>query len=118
MRFGLDLYVNHRPVKLLDARLCPLKGVEPKDVDFVVFRENTEGLYVMMGGNFKKGTREEVATDIDLSTRKGVERIIRHPAGVVASAPAPVVPAVPPGPPSVTVPEAAHSARFNPEAPS
>jgi 3-isopropylmalate dehydrogenase len=78
MRFGLDLYVNHRPVKLLDARLCPLKGVSPSDVDFVVFRENTEGLYVMMGGNFKKGTPDEVATDIDLNTRKGVERIIRH----------------------------------------
>ena len=78
MRFGLDLYVNHRPVKLLDSRLCPLKGAEPKDVDFVVFRENTEGLYVMMGGNFKKGTADEVATDIDLNTRKGVERIIRH----------------------------------------
>ena len=78
MRFGLDLYVNHRPVKLLDSRLCPLKGVEPGDVDFVVFRENTEGLYVMMGGNFKKGTPDEVATDIDLNTRKGVERIIRH----------------------------------------
>jgi 3-isopropylmalate dehydrogenase len=78
MRFGLDLYVNHRPVKLLDARLCPLKGVSPQDVDFVVFRENTEGLYVMMGGNFKKGTPDEVATDIDLNTRKGVERIIRH----------------------------------------
>ncbi len=78
MRFGLDLYVNHRPVKLLDARLCPLKGAVPGDVDFVVFRENTEGLYVMMGGNFKKGTPDEVATDIDLNTRKGVERIIRH----------------------------------------
>ena len=78
MRFGLDLYVNHRPVKLLDPRLCPLKNVEPADVDFVVFRENTEGLYVMMGGNFKKGTPDEVATDIDLNTRKGVERIIRH----------------------------------------
>jgi len=78
MRFGLDLYVNHRPVKLLDARLCPLKGVSPSDVDFVVFRENTEGLYVMMGGNFKRDTPDEVATDIDLNTRKGVERIIRH----------------------------------------
>lgn len=78
MRFGLDLYVNHRPVRLLDPRLCPLKNVEPADVDFVVFRENTEGLYVMMGGNFKKGTPDEVATDIDLNTRKGVERIIRH----------------------------------------
>ena len=78
MRFGLDLYVNHRPVRLLDPRLCPLKGVEAKDVDFVVFRENTEGLYVMMGGNFKRDTPDEVATDIDLNTRKGVERIIRH----------------------------------------
>lgn len=78
MRFGLDLYVNHRPVRLLDPRLCPLKDTEPEDVDFVVFRENTEGLYVMMGGNFKKGTPDEVATDIDLNTRKGVERIIRH----------------------------------------
>lgn len=78
MRFGLDLYVNHRPVRLLDARLCPLKGVEPEAVDFVVFRENTEGLYVMMGGNFKKDTPDEVATDIDLNTRKGVERIVRH----------------------------------------
>jgi 3-isopropylmalate dehydrogenase len=47
-------------------------------VDFVVFRENTEGLYVMMGGNFKKGTADEVATEVDLNTRKGVERIIRH----------------------------------------
>jgi len=78
MRFGLDLYINHRPVRLLDAKLCPLKNAEPKDVDFVVFRENTEGLYVMMGGNFKKDTADEVATDIDLNTRKGVERIIRH----------------------------------------
>ena len=78
MRFGLDLYVNHRPVKLLDARLCPIKNAQPGDVDFVVFRENTEGLYVMMGGNFKKGTPDEVATDIDLNTRKGVERIVRH----------------------------------------
>jgi 3-isopropylmalate dehydrogenase len=78
MRFGLDLYVNQRPVKLLDTRLCPLKGAASEDVDFVVFRENTEGLYVMMGGNFKKGTADEVATDIDLNTRKGVERIVRH----------------------------------------
>ena len=78
LRFGLDLYVNHRPVKLIDSRLCPLKDTPPSDVNFVVFRENTEGLYVMMGGNFKKGTPDEVATDIDLNTRKGVERILRH----------------------------------------
>jgi 3-isopropylmalate dehydrogenase len=78
LRFRLDLYVNYRPIRLLDARLCPLKGKASADVDFVVFRENTEGLYVMMGGNFKKDTPDEVATDVDLNTRKGVERIIRH----------------------------------------
>src|SRR5687767_14677492 len=78
LRFKLDLYVNYRPVKLFHEALCPLKGVQPADVDFVVFRENTEGLYVMMGGHFKKDTPDEVATEIDLNTRKGVERIIRH----------------------------------------
>jgi 3-isopropylmalate dehydrogenase len=78
MRFKLDLYVNFRPVTLFHERLCPLKGVKPEDVDFVVFRENTEGLYVMMGGHFKKHTAEEVATEIDLNTRNGVERIIRR----------------------------------------
>jgi 3-isopropylmalate dehydrogenase len=78
IRFGLDLYVNYRPVRLLHERLCPLKGASPADVDLVVLRENTEGLYVMMGGHFKKGTADEVATEIDLNTRKGVERIVRH----------------------------------------
>ena len=56
LRFRLDLYVNYRPVRLFHEKLCPLKGVAAEDVDFVVFRENTEGLYVMMGGNFKKDT--------------------------------------------------------------
>ena len=78
MRFKLDLYVNYRPVRLFHEKLCPLKDTRPEQVDFVVFRENTEGLYVMMGGNFKKDTPEEVATEVDLNTRKGVERIIRH----------------------------------------
>jgi 3-isopropylmalate dehydrogenase len=78
MRFQLDLYVNYRPVKLLDERLCPLKGKSLEDVDLVIFRENTEGLYVGMGGNFKKGTAEEIAIQEDVSTRKGVERIITH----------------------------------------
>src|SRR6202140_2698317 len=55
IRFELDLYVNYRPVKLLDARLCPLKDRRPEDVDFVVFRENTEGLYVGIGGRFRAG---------------------------------------------------------------
>lgn len=75
-RFNLDLYVNQRPVKLLDARLCPLKNRTEKDVNFVIFRENTEGLYVGMGGVFKKNTPDEVAVQEDVNTRKGVERIL------------------------------------------
>jgi len=78
MRFQMDLYANVRPVRLLDAALCPLKGVEPKDVDFVVIRENTEGVYGDLGGVFKKGTADEVAIQEDINTRKGVERVIRH----------------------------------------
>jgi 3-isopropylmalate dehydrogenase len=78
MRFQLDLYANVRPVRLLDAALCPLKGVEPKDVDFVVIRENTEGVYGDVGGVFKKGTPDEIAIQEDINTRKGVERAIRY----------------------------------------
>ena len=78
MRFKMDLYANVRPVRLLDAALCPLKGVEPKDVDFVVVRENTEGVYIDAGGVFKQGTPDEIATQEDINTRKGVERIIRY----------------------------------------
>ncbi len=78
MRFKMDLYANVRPVLLLDATLCPLKGVEPKDVDFVVLRENTEGVYTDAGGVFKQGTPDEIATQEDINTRKGVERIIRY----------------------------------------
>jgi len=78
MRFQLDLYVNYRPVKLLDERLTPLKGKGTDDIDFVIFRENTEGAYVGMGGSFKKGTPDEIAVQEDVSSRKGVDRIIRH----------------------------------------
>jgi 3-isopropylmalate dehydrogenase len=78
MRFKMDLYANVRPVRLLDAALCPLKGVEPKDVDFVVIRENTEGVYTDAGGVFKQGTPDEVAIQEDINTRKGVERIVRY----------------------------------------
>jgi 3-isopropylmalate dehydrogenase len=78
MRFKMDLYANVRPVRLLDAALCPLKGLEPKDVDFVVLRENTEGVYTDAGGVFKQGTDDEIATQEDINTRKGVERIIRY----------------------------------------
>jgi len=76
MRSGLDLYINLRPIKLLDERLCPLKGRTPADVDFVVFRENTEGMYVFVGGNFKKDSPDEIAVQEEINTRKGVERII------------------------------------------
>jgi len=78
MRFQLDLYVNYRPVKLLNEGLCPLKNKSSEQIDFVIFRENTEGAYVGMGGHFKKGTAEEIAVQEDVSTRKGVERITRY----------------------------------------
>jgi 3-isopropylmalate dehydrogenase len=77
-RFELDLYVNYRPVRLLHARLCPLKDRTPADVDFVVFRENTEGLYVGIGGRFKAGTDDEVAIQEEVNTYKGVHRIVHH----------------------------------------
>src|SRR5438270_10136583 len=77
MRFKMDLYANVRPVKLLDESLCPLKNVKPEHVDFVVVRENTEGPYVDAGGVLKQGTPDEIATQEDFNTRKGVERIIR-----------------------------------------
>jgi 3-isopropylmalate dehydrogenase len=77
IRFGLDLYINFRPVKLLDRRLCPLKDKTEADVDIVVFRENTEGAYVNVGGNFKRDTPDEVALQEEIHTRKGVERILR-----------------------------------------
>ena len=77
MRFQLDLYINLRPCVLLDERYCPLKDRRPEDVRFTVFRENTEGLYTGIGGQFKRDTADEVAIEAELNTRKGVERIIR-----------------------------------------
>jgi 3-isopropylmalate dehydrogenase len=77
MRFQLDLYINLRPCVLLDSRYCPLKDRRPEDVRFTVFRENTEGLYTGIGGQFKRDTADEVAIEAELNTRKGVERIIR-----------------------------------------
>jgi 3-isopropylmalate dehydrogenase len=80
LRFGLDLYINLRPIKLLHPSLCPLKprpdGID-RAIDMVVFRENTEGAYVNMGGSFKRGTPDEVAINEDLNTYKGVKRIVR-----------------------------------------
>ena len=76
-RFQLDLYINLRPIKLLDARYCPLKDKGPEHLDIMVFRENTEGLYTGVGGQFKRDTPDEVAIEAEMNTRKGVERIIR-----------------------------------------
>jgi 3-isopropylmalate dehydrogenase len=76
MRRGLDLYINLRPVRLLGSHLTPLRERAPADIDFVVFRENTEGAYCGAGGFLKKGTPDEIATQEELNTRRGVERII------------------------------------------
>lgn len=77
IRFGLDQYINLRPVRLYEERFCPLKDKFPEDIDFVVIRENTEGLYKGMGEFKEKGTPEEVAIQVSYNTRKGVERCIR-----------------------------------------
>src|SRR5271154_1700671 len=78
LRSKLDLYVNARPVELLHDRLTPLRDRTERDIHLVVFRENTEGLYVGVGGFFKKGTADEIAVQEDVNSRKGVERIIRY----------------------------------------
>jgi 3-isopropylmalate dehydrogenase len=78
LRFKLDLYVNARPCVLFDKKLTPLRDRGEQDIDFVVFRENTEGAYAGVGGNFKQGTADEVAVQEDVNTRKGVERICRY----------------------------------------
>ncbi|MFA5847542.1 MAG: 3-isopropylmalate dehydrogenase [Thermodesulfovibrionales bacterium] len=78
LRFELDQYINLRPVKLYPGVDCPLKDKKPEDIDFVVVRENTEGLYAGAGGVLKKGTPDEVAVQESINTRKGVERCIRY----------------------------------------
>lgn len=78
MRFGWDLYVNLRPVRLYAEHLCPIKGKKPEDIDMVVIRENTEDLYSGIGGILKKGTPDEVAVADMIFTRKGCERVIRY----------------------------------------
>ena len=77
LRFSLDQYINLRPVKLYEGVETPLAGKGPEDIDFVVVRENTEGLYVGTGGFMKKGTPDEIAVQESVNTRKGVERCIR-----------------------------------------
>ncbi len=78
LRFELDQYINLRPVKLYPGVDCPLKDKKPEHIDFVVVRENTEGLYAGAGGVLKKGTPDEVAVQESINTRKGVERCIRY----------------------------------------
>ena len=77
-RFELDLYVNYRPVRLLDDRLCPLKNRTRDHVNFVVVRENTEGLYVGAGGRVRADTDEEIAVQEEVNTYRGVHRIVRY----------------------------------------
>ncbi|HHY23705.1 MAG TPA: 3-isopropylmalate dehydrogenase, partial [Clostridiaceae bacterium] len=77
LRFALDQYINLRPVILYEGVDTPLKNKRPEDIDFVVVRENTEGLYCGAGGFFKKGTPDEVAVQESINTRKGIERCIR-----------------------------------------
>lgn len=77
LRFEFDQYINLRPVKLYDKRFCPIKDKSEDDVDFVVIRENTEGLYCGVGGFLRKGTTDEVAIQESINTYKGIERIIR-----------------------------------------
>ena len=78
LRFELDLYVNLRPAKLYDERLSPLRREDRRKADLLIVRENTEGLYVQMGGRFRRGTEHEIATQEDVNTYAGVTRIIEH----------------------------------------
>jgi len=78
LRFALDQYINLRPVKLYNASFCPLKDKKPEDIDFVVVRENSEGLYKGMGEFRDKGSVNEVAIQISYNTRRGIERCIRY----------------------------------------
>jgi len=78
LRFELDLYVNLRPARLYDDRLSPLRDEARRKVDLVVVRENTEGVYVGMGGRFKRGTPDELAVQEDVNTAKGVSRILDY----------------------------------------
>ncbi|MCM8804874.1 MAG: 3-isopropylmalate dehydrogenase [Candidatus Omnitrophica bacterium] len=78
IRFELDQYINLRPVKLYPGVETPLKNKKPEDIDYVVVRENTEGLYCGIGGNFKKGTSDEIALQLSINTKKGVERCIKY----------------------------------------
>jgi 3-isopropylmalate dehydrogenase len=77
LRFELEQYINLRPIKLYDQRFCPLKDKTPEDIDFVVVRENNEGIYTGSGGFIFKGTPHEIAIQESVNTRRGVERCVR-----------------------------------------
>src|SRR5580698_8117977 len=77
LRFEMEQYINLRPVKLYDERFCPIKDKKPEDLDFVVVRENNEGLYTGAGGFVFKGTPNEIAIQESVNTRRGVERCLR-----------------------------------------
>jgi 3-isopropylmalate dehydrogenase len=78
IRFEMDLWANLRPARLYDERLSPLRDGKLREVDLLVVRENTEGIYIGAGGRFKKGTPDEVAIQEDINTYKGVNRILEH----------------------------------------
>jgi len=78
LRRELDLYVNHRPAFLLDDRLSPLREKRHRPLDCVIVRENTEGLYAGIGGTLRGGTSDEVAVDQEITTRLGVQRVLRY----------------------------------------
>ncbi|MGM0378869.1 MAG: 3-isopropylmalate dehydrogenase [Bacillota bacterium] len=78
LRFSFDQYINLRPIKLLDEKYTPLKNKKPSDIDMMIVRENTEGLYAGVGGFLKKGTKDEVATQQMINTHKGVQRVIDY----------------------------------------
>lgn len=82
IRFELDLYVNQRPARLLHGRFSPLREGAPRAIDCVVVRENTEGLYTGIGGTLRAGTGDEVALDVEVNTRLGVERVLDHAFGL------------------------------------
>lgn len=77
-RWKMDMYINLRPIKLYAEHLTPIKGKKPEDIDMIFVRENTESLYMGLGGQFKKGTPDEVAIQEMIMTHKGVERAVRY----------------------------------------
>ena len=78
LRFGFDLYINLRPIKLYSEHICPLKNKTPDDIDIMVIRENTEGAYAQVGGFFRQNTSDEISIQTMINTKKGVSRAIEY----------------------------------------